>query len=54
VFGPSGVGKSSVVRAGLLPAARAGLLSGPAASDEADTVRPGAWPIILMVPGARP
>ncbi|GFJ94094.1 AAA family ATPase [Phytohabitans rumicis] len=45
VTGASGVGKSSLVRAGLLPAvARGGL---PAAGS-------GAWPWLLMTPGARP
>jgi len=43
VFGPSGVGKSSVVRAGLLPAVRDGALVGG-----------GRWPTVLMTPGKRP
>lgn len=43
VVGPSGSGKSSVVRAGLIPALRGGALPG---SDE--------WPIAEMVPGPRP
>ncbi len=43
VVGPSGSGKSSVVRAGLIPALRAGGLAGSAA-----------WRIAVMLPGARP
>ena len=43
VIGPSGSGKSSVVRAGLLPALRSGGLPG---SDQ--------WYIVTMLPGARP
>lgn len=43
VVGPSGSGKSSVVRAGLVPAVRAGALGGP-----------GRWRIGLMLPGGRP
>ncbi|NWF70722.1 MAG: TIR domain-containing protein [Chloroflexi bacterium] len=43
VVGASGSGKSSLVRAGLLPALRAGLLPG---SD--------LWPITLVTPGASP
>ena len=43
VVGPSGSGKSSVVRAGLIPAIRVGGMSG---SDR--------WPIIEMFPGAHP
>ncbi len=43
VVGPSGSGKSSAVRAGLVPALRAGALPG---SDR--------WPIAVMLPGARP
>lgn len=43
VVGPSGSGKSSVVRAGLVPALRAGALPG---SEH--------WPICAMYPGARP
>jgi hypothetical protein len=43
VIGPSGSGKSSVVRAGLLPALRQGVL--PASSD---------WPLMLMTPTERP
>jgi DNA-binding SARP family transcriptional activator/ABC-type glycerol-3-phosphate transport system substrate-binding protein len=43
VVGPSGSGKSSVVRAGLVPALRAGALPG---SDS--------WFVVEMVPGAHP
>ncbi len=43
VVGPSGSGKSSVVRAGVLPALREGRLDG---SDD--------WFIVTMVPGAEP
>ena len=43
VVGPSGSGKSSVVRAGLIPALRRGAIDG---SD--------AWPIVDMFPGAHP
>ena len=43
VVGPSGSGKSSAVRAGLIPALRAGALPG---SDR--------WPIAVMLPGTRP
>jgi WD40 repeat protein len=43
VVGPSGSGKSSLVRAGLIPAVRVGALPG---SEE--------WPIALFTPGARP
>ena len=43
VLGPSGSGKSSVVRAGLLPALRKGAL--PASE---------AWPVRVFTPGARP
>jgi len=43
IVGPSGSGKSSVVRAGLIPALRAGGLAGSAA-----------WRIAVMLPGARP
>jgi hypothetical protein len=43
VIGPSGSGKSSVVRAGLLPALRQGVL--PAS---------GTWPIVIMTPTERP
>lgn len=43
VFGPSGSGKSSLVRAGLVPALRAGRIQGSAA-----------WPIAVVRPGALP
>jgi WD40 repeat protein/DNA-binding SARP family transcriptional activator len=43
VVGPSGSGKSSVVRAGLIPALRAGGIPGSES-----------WPIVQMVPGAHP
>ncbi len=43
LVGPSGSGKSSVVRAGIIPALRKGAMAG---SD--------GWAIALMVPGARP
>ncbi len=43
VLGPSGSGKSSLVRAGLLPALRRGALPGSAQ-----------WPIYTFVPGAHP
>src|SRR5690349_24016513 len=43
VVGPSGSGKSSVVRAGLLPALRAGALAG---SER--------WTIVEMFPGTEP
>ena len=43
VVGPSGSGKSSVVRAGLVPAIRGGALAG---SER--------WPIAVMQPGTRP
>ena len=43
VVGPSGSGKSSVVRAGLVPALRAGVLPG---SDE--------WPLAVLRPGEHP
>jgi WD40 repeat protein len=43
VVGASGSGKSSVVRAGLIPALRAGQLAG---SD--------GWPIVIFTPGPRP
>jgi WD40 repeat protein/DNA-binding SARP family transcriptional activator len=43
VVGPSGSGKSSVVRAGLLPAVRAGALPGSAS-----------WFDVLLTPGSRP
>ncbi|MGW0484230.1 nSTAND1 domain-containing NTPase [Nonomuraea sp. NPDC003214] len=43
VVGPSGSGKSSLLRAGLIAALRAGELPGS-----------GDWPVALCVPGARP
>lgn len=43
VLGPSGSGKSSVVRAGLVPALRQGALPG---SDS--------WPVLTMKPGSQP
>jgi hypothetical protein len=43
VLGQSGIGKSSLVRAGLLPALRAGALPGSAL-----------WRVLLMRPGAEP
>lgn len=43
VVGPSGVGKSSVVRAGLIPALRQGVIEGS-----------GGWVITDMLPGPRP
>ena len=43
VGGPSGSGKSSLVRAGLIPAVRAGAL-----------IRSDAWPVVLMTPGRDP
>jgi DNA-binding SARP family transcriptional activator/ABC-type glycerol-3-phosphate transport system substrate-binding protein len=43
VAGPSGSGKSSVVKAGLVPAVRAGALAGSAE-----------WVIAVMLPGAHP
>jgi WD40 repeat protein len=43
--GPSGSGKSSLLRAGLIPALRAGIL-GVAGSPN--------WPIVLFTPGAHP
>ncbi|MFC4531293.1 helix-turn-helix domain-containing protein [Sphaerisporangium dianthi] len=45
VLGPSGSGKSSLLRAGLIPAVRRGRLE-IAGSD--------AWPVALTTPGARP
>ena len=45
VVGPSGSGKSSLLRAGLLPAIAAGAL--PARGSQA-------WPLDLMTPGRRP
>ena len=45
VAGPSGSGKSSLLRAGLIPELRSGALGIPGSGD---------WPLILMTPGARP
>lgn len=45
VAGPSGSGKSSLLRAGLIPELRAGALGIPGS---------GEWPLVLMAPGARP
>ena len=43
--GPSGSGKSSLLRAGLIPALRSGALGQPGSKS---------WPIALFTPGARP
>ena len=43
VLGPSGSGKSSLVRAGLVPALRRGALEGSAS-----------WPVAVLKPGAQP
>ncbi|HUY46097.1 MAG TPA: helix-turn-helix domain-containing protein [Streptosporangiaceae bacterium] len=43
--GPSGSGKSSLLRAGLIPALRSGVLGVPGSA---------AWPVALFTPGARP
>jgi WD40 repeat protein/DNA-binding SARP family transcriptional activator len=43
ILGPSGIGKSSLLRAGVLPALRAGALPGSAR-----------WPQVLLRPGADP
>jgi WD40 repeat protein/transcriptional regulator with XRE-family HTH domain len=50
VAGPSGSGKSSLLRAGLIPALRAGALESGALGI------PGSagWPVALMTPGTRP
>jgi len=45
VVGPSGSGKSSLLRAGLIPELRSGALGIPGCGD---------WPLILLTPGARP
>jgi len=47
VVGASGSGKSSLLRAGLIPAVRAGRFA-PVSGD------PGPWAIVLMTPGERP
>jgi hypothetical protein len=44
VSGPSGVGKSSIVRAGLIPAVRRGVVAGA----------PGDWVVSALRPGRRP
>jgi len=43
--GPSGSGKSSLLRAGMIPALRSGVLDVPGSA---------AWPVALLTPGARP
>ena len=43
ILGPSGIGKSSLLRAGVLPALSAGLLPGS-----------GGWRQVLLRPGAHP
>jgi WD40 repeat protein/transcriptional regulator with XRE-family HTH domain len=45
VVGPSGSGKSSLLRAGLIPALRSGAIGVPGSQ---------AWPLALFTPGARP
>jgi WD40 repeat protein len=45
VVGPSGSGKSSLVRAGLIPALRSGAVG---------TADSAAWPVLLLTPGASP
>lgn len=45
VVGPSGSGKSSLLRAGLVPALRSGALNIPCSHN---------WPLILLTPGAQP
>ena len=45
VVGPSGSGKSSLLRAGVIPALRSGALGLPGSAD---------WPVALFTPGARP
>ena len=60
VAGPSGSGKSSLLRAGLIPALRAGALESGAL--ESGALKSGAlgipgsasWPVVLMTPGTRP
>jgi WD40 repeat protein len=43
--GPSGSGKSSLLRAGMIPALRSGALGAPG---------PDSWPVALFTPGSRP
>jgi WD40 repeat protein len=45
VVAPSGAGKSSLLRAGLMPAIAHGALAAPGSRS---------WPLLLMVPGSRP
>ncbi|MFI1104479.1 helix-turn-helix domain-containing protein [Streptomyces melanogenes] len=45
VFGASGAGKSSLLRAGLVPAIARGALATPGSAD---------WPVLVMTPTARP
>ena len=48
VVGSSGSGKSSLVRAGLLPAITDGFLSVSSVNPDAE---PGAWHVVTMMPG---
>jgi WD domain, G-beta repeat len=52
LVGASGAGKSSVLRAGLLPALAAGALAGPAPGPAAADA--AGWPWLLLTPGPRP
>ena len=45
IEGPSGVGKSSLARAGLLPAVRRGCMKGPSRGFSATVMRPGRHPV---------
>jgi WD40 repeat protein len=55
VFGASGAGKSSLLRAGLLPAIRSGALAEPSSAEDAgDGVTAGAPATLLFSPGPRP
>ncbi len=45
VVGPSGSGKSSLLRAGLVPALRAGRLAVPGSAE---------WPVLVLTPGREP
>jgi WD40 repeat protein len=45
VVGPSGSGKSSLLRAGMIPALKAGAVGAPGSRD---------WPVRLLTPGPRP